>query len=74
MLVLTRRVGEEIVISDSIRVTVVAVKGDKVRLGISAPESVRVDRREVHERRAGWGKQQAKETSCVARFTPRGSG
>ena len=52
MLVLTRRVGEEIVIGNGIRVTVVAVKGERVRLGIIAPESIRVDRREVHDRRA----------------------
>lgn len=52
MLVLSRRVGEEIVINDNIRVTVVAVKGDRVRLGIVAPRDVTVDRSEVHERRA----------------------
>ncbi len=51
MLVLTRRVGEEIVIDNDIRITVVAIKGDKVRIGIDAPPSVRVDRKEVHERR-----------------------
>ena len=51
MLVLTRRVGEVIVIDRDIRVTVVAVKGDRIRLGISAPASVPVDREEVHERR-----------------------
>jgi carbon storage regulator len=52
MLVLTRRVGEEIVINGNIRVVVTAVKGDKVRIGVSAPASVPVDRQEVHERRA----------------------
>ncbi len=52
MLVLSRRVGEEIVINDNIRVTVVAVKGDRVRLGVVAPREVTVDRAEVHERRA----------------------
>jgi carbon storage regulator len=52
MLVLSRRVGEEIIINDNIRVTVVAVKGDRVRLGIVAPRDVTVDRSEVHERRA----------------------
>ena len=52
MLILTRRVGEEIVIDGNIRVIVTAVKGDKVRLGIIAPPSVPVDRKEVHERRA----------------------
>jgi carbon storage regulator len=51
MLALTRRIGEEIVIDGDIRVMVVTVKGDKVRLGISAPASVTVDRSEVHERR-----------------------
>jgi len=52
MLVLTRRVGEEIVINGNIKVIVSAVNGDKVRLGITAPLSVPVDRMEVHERRA----------------------
>jgi carbon storage regulator len=52
MLVLTRRVGEEIVIDGDIRVVVVSVKGDKVRLGVTAPPSVAVDRKEVHDRRA----------------------
>jgi len=51
MLVLTRRIGEQIVIDDEITVTVLAIPGDKVRLGISAPTSVRVDRSEIHERR-----------------------
>jgi carbon storage regulator len=52
MLVLTRRCGEEIVIGGNIHVTVLSVQGDKVRLGITAPRSVSVDRQEVHERRA----------------------
>jgi carbon storage regulator len=51
MLVLTRCIGEEIVIGDDIHVKVVAVKGDKVRLGIAAPDNVRIDRLEVHQRR-----------------------
>ncbi len=52
MLVLTRRIGEEIVIGGNIRVTVVAVEGNKVRLGITAPRDIAVDRQEVHARRA----------------------
>ena len=51
MLVLTRRVGEEIVVDKQIRVIVLDVRGDRIRLGIAAPASVRVDRQEVHERR-----------------------
>jgi len=52
MLVLTRNVGEKIIIDGNIQVTVIAVKGNKVRIGIEAPEHVRVDRQEIHERRA----------------------
>lgn len=51
MLVLTRRPGEEIVIDGNIRLTVVSVKGDRIRIGIEAPPSVTIDRQEIHERR-----------------------
>jgi carbon storage regulator len=51
MFVLTRRIGEQIVIDDERTITVVAIRGNKVRLGINAPSSVRVDRSEIHERR-----------------------
>jgi len=50
MLVLTRRVGEELVIGDSIRVVVIACSGKKVRLGVKAPRAVSVNRKEVAER------------------------
>ena len=51
MLVLTRKVGEKIVIDGDVIVTVVAVAGNKVRIGVVAPEEVVVDRHEVYERR-----------------------
>jgi carbon storage regulator len=51
MLVLTRRIGEEIIIDGRIAITITAIKGDKVRIGVTAPEDVRVDRAEVHARR-----------------------
>jgi len=51
MLVLSRRPGEEIIINGNIRVTVVSVKGDRVRIGIEAPPSIQVDRAEIHARR-----------------------
>jgi len=51
MLVLTRRCGEQIAIGDDIIVTVVAVEGNKVRIAVDAPRSIRVDRKEVHDRR-----------------------
>jgi carbon storage regulator len=52
MLVLSRRLGEEIVIGSNIRLTVVAVKGDRVRIGIAAPPSANVRRQEAHDRKA----------------------
>lgn len=62
MLVLTRKLGERIVIGDSITVTVVDIKGDTIRLGIDAPREVRVQRSEVLE-------QIAAETSTAAAAT-----
>ena len=55
MLVLTRKVGEEIVIGDQVRITITQIRGDKVRIGITAPPEVQVDRLEVHERRREFG-------------------
>ncbi|HEX5270605.1 MAG TPA: carbon storage regulator [Gemmataceae bacterium] len=52
MLVLTRRVGESLVIDGGIRVIVLAINGTKVRLGFEAPPSVTVLRGEVQEREA----------------------
>ncbi len=50
MLVLTRKVGEEIVIDGGIRITLLAVGGERVRVGVTAPADVRVDRSEVRDR------------------------
>ena len=49
MLVLSRKKNESIIINDNIVVTIVEVRGDKVRLGIDAPKEVTVHRREVYE-------------------------
>jgi carbon storage regulator len=51
MLVLTRRLGEAIVINDHIVVRVIGIEKGKVRLGIDAPTEVPVDREEIHQRR-----------------------
>jgi len=51
MLVLTRHCGGQVVIADDIVITVVSIEGNKVRLGFDAPKSIRVDRKEVHDRR-----------------------
>ena len=50
MLVLTRRPGEQIVIGDGIRLTVVSVGPGRVKIGIEAPPHVRIDRQEIHEK------------------------
>jgi carbon storage regulator len=52
MLVLTRRIGEEIVIAGAIRIVILSTRKDRGRVGIKAPRSVTVDREEVHARRA----------------------
>jgi carbon storage regulator len=51
MLVLTRKIGEEIVIDRDICITIVDIRRDRVRIGITAPLELIVDRREIHERR-----------------------
>jgi carbon storage regulator len=51
MLVLTRKVGEAIVIAGKVRVVVTEVRGDKVRLGVQAPRDITVDREEIHLRK-----------------------
>lgn len=50
MLVLTRKKSEQIIIGDNIRVVVIEVRGDKVRLGIDAPRNMPVHRKEVHDK------------------------
>ncbi|HSG66733.1 MAG TPA: carbon storage regulator CsrA [Gammaproteobacteria bacterium] len=50
MLILTRRVGETVVIGDDVTVTVLGVKGNQVRLGVNAPKQVAVHREEIYER------------------------
>lgn len=49
MLILSRKQGESIVIGDCVTITVVELRGDKVRIGIDAPKSVSVHRREVYD-------------------------
>ncbi len=50
MLVLSRRKDESIMIGDDVEITIVDIRGDKVRLGITAPKTIPVHRREVYER------------------------
>lgn len=50
MLILTRRVGESVMVGDDITVTVLDVKGNQVRIGVNAPKDVPVHREEIYER------------------------
>ena len=60
MLVLTRKKGEAIVIAGEITVTVLEIRGDKIRLGVEAPKDIEVNREEVQER---------KDSKCAGQST-----
>ena len=73
MLILTRRVGESVVIGEDVTVTVLGVKGNQVRIGINAPKTVAVHREEIFERiKSGQGttdRSNSEEATSVPRET-----
>jgi carbon storage regulator len=69
MLILTRRVGETVMIGDDVTVTVLGVKGNQVRMGINAPRTVAVHREEIFERI----KHEEQDSEFVAPAEPKGS-
>lgn len=50
MLILTRRIGEKLVVGDNVRLTILGVKGNQIRVGIEAPPEVKVHREEIYQK------------------------
>lgn len=67
MLILTRRVGETVMIGEDVAITVLRVKGNQVRLGVDAPKDVSVQREEIYQRMQGDGDGMAQESGAAPR-------
>ncbi len=70
MLILARRLNEQIVIGDNIRVSVVDIRGDQVKLGIEAPRSVKVYRQEVYDAIQAENREAAKSVTELPSLDP----
>jgi carbon storage regulator len=68
MLILTRRVGETVMIGDNVTVTVLGVKGNQVRIGVNAPKDVAVHREEIYERIKREEDQESRTSAPIAKM------
>jgi carbon storage regulator len=68
MLILTRRVGETVMIGNEVTVTVLGVKGNQVRIGVNAPKDVAVHREEIYERIKREEDQESRSSAPVAKI------
>jgi len=69
MLILTRRVGETVMIGNEVSITVLGVKGNQVRIGINAPKHIAVHREEIYERiKREQGEQREAESKTESEF------
>lgn len=67
MLILTRRVGETLMVGDEVTVTVLGVKGNQVRIGVNAPKEVAVHREEIYQRIRNKNSTQGAESEVVTK-------
>lgn len=70
MLILTRRVGESLMVGDDVSIIVLGVKGNQVRIGINAPKSVAVHREEIYERTQNIGVQNGGSRADISAHRP----
>jgi carbon storage regulator len=68
MLILTRRVGETVMIGNEVTVTVLGVKGNQVRIGVNAPKDVAVHREEIYERIKREEDQEARSGATITKI------